>query len=469
MKENNKKKGVLNEKPYTSFCSRCQKHLYKEIELFHRGHKRVPLHNININEIKSSVINSHIYLDNHFNSIYSTFITQLETELRQLKITYESNYNRNKDILDMIDILIDTYSSENPNYYTEKSLELNTNFNYSQFNFSGNYLDNLEQVKNYMNNFTIIQPSLEEINCTSSLKMTKEIRISSENECDIRVIDKNRIYILYQFNYSYKDSVYNLETDTFTTNPIKGYNPIFLPNETILSTNCSFANCELYFWEKRGNVYKNTETISYKIDEEDIEHYIKYTIQWDQRKVLVISSVEIKVITFKPLKEIYSIPIKEGERNELHNAIKISNKDYCVILFTNSILEFVNLSLKQIECKMKLPIKNKCNQQFTIKEISNNRIIISGDTNVILIIDIIIYQIITKINCDYDWQYQTFIFTDDLGIIADKLLNLNTTFIIRRDDSCFYGYNKKMIKLSKNKFIIYYYSNLFDKIQIWEY
>ena len=99
-----------------------------------------------------------------------------------------------------------------------------------------------------------------------------------------------------------------------------------------------FANCELYFWEKRGNVYKNTETISYKIDEEDIEHYIKYTIQWDQRKVLVISSVEIKVITFKPLKEIYSIPIKEGERNELHNAIKISNKDYCVILFTNSIL-----------------------------------------------------------------------------------------------------------------------------------
>ena len=188
----------------------------------------------------------------------------------------------------MIDILIDTYSSENPNYYTEKSIELNTNFNYSQFNFSGNYLDNLEQVKNYMNNFTIIQPSLEEINCTSSLKMTKEIRISSENECDIRVIDKNRIYILYQFNHSYKDSVYNLETDTFTTNPIKGYNPIFLPNETILSTNGSFANCELYFWEKRGNVYKNTETISYKIDEEDIEHYIKYTIQWDQRKVLVI-------------------------------------------------------------------------------------------------------------------------------------------------------------------------------------
>ena len=190
--------------------------------------------------------------------------------------------------------------------------------------------------------------------------------------------------------------MYNLETDTFTTNPIKGYNPIFLPNETILSTNCSFANCELYFWEKGGNVYKNTETISYKIDEEDIEHYIKYTIQWDQRKVLVISSVEIKVITFKPLKEIYSIPIKEGERNELHNTIKISNKDYCVILFTNSILEFVNLSLKQIECKMKLPIKNKCNQQFTIKEISNNRIIISGDTNVILIIDIIIYQILQK-------------------------------------------------------------------------
>ena len=69
--ENEEKKEEDNN--YTSFCSRCQKHLYKEIELFHRGHKRVPLHNININEIKSSVINSHIYLDNHFNSIYSTF------------------------------------------------------------------------------------------------------------------------------------------------------------------------------------------------------------------------------------------------------------------------------------------------------------------------------------------------------------------------------------------------------------
>ena len=112
---------------------------------------------------------------------------------------------------------------------------------------------------------------------------------------------------------------------------------------------------------------------------------------------------------------------------------------------------------------------NFVHQQFTIKEISNNRIIISGDTNVILIIDIIIYQIITKINCDYDWQYQTFIFTDDLGIIADKLLNLNTTFIIRRDDSCFYGYNKKMIKLSNIAihFIRYKFGNI--KVLLFNY
>ena len=299
--------------------------------------------------------------------------------------------------------------------------------------------------------------------------MTKEIRISSENECEIAVIDKNRIYILYQFNYSNKDTIYNLDTDTFTNNTIKGYNPIFLPNETILSSNYDFVKFEFYLWEKRDNVYKSTETLSYKIDEEDIQRYFKYTIQWDQRKVLAISPVEIKVITFKPLKEIYNIPIKEGEWNELHYVIKLSNKDYCVILFRNSILEFVNLTLKQIESKMTIPVKNEFNQQFTIKELSDNRIIISGDKNKILIIDIITYQIISTIRVDYDWQYQTYSLNDDLGIIADNLLNLNTTFIIRREDSCFYGYNQKMIKLSEHKFIIYYYCNSFYRLQIWEY
>ena len=188
-----------------------------------------------------------------------------------------------------------------------------------------------------------------------------------------------------------------------------------------------------------------------------------------QSKVLAISPVEIKVITFKPLKEIYNIPIKEGEWNELHYVIKLSNKDYCVILFRNSILEFVNLTLKQIESKMTIPVKNEFNQQFTIKELSDNRIIISGDKNKILIIDIITYQIISTIRVDYDWQYQTYSLNYDLVIIADNLLNLNTTFIIRTEDSCFYGYNQKMIKLSEHKFIIYYYCNSFYRLQIWEY
>lgn len=101
------------------YCKQCHIHLCKECNKdIHNTHKLVDLIKDipSLDTIKEKLIEAHKHLDQYFPSLRDKGKTIKKHE-KEVDIAYEKGYKRNKAILALVSLFINSYSSTNYNYY----------------------------------------------------------------------------------------------------------------------------------------------------------------------------------------------------------------------------------------------------------------------------------------------------------------------------------------------------------------
>ena len=147
--------------------------------------------------ITSDIKKANEHLLTYFKEIKDDHISRLIDLLNQLESSYEKSYNRNKDILTFIQILIENYDGS---IEMEKNI-LNNNINIYQCKDS----KNIDEVIKYFNEYTIIEKkkiNIEEVKTITghtdsiySLLRLKDGRVAScSKDNTIRIYDPSNYY-----------------------------------------------------------------------------------------------------------------------------------------------------------------------------------------------------------------------------------------------------------------------------------
>ena len=105
------------------------------------------------------------------------YIKELLAHINKIQAGHTECDNNNKQIITVIEVLLNNYMTEPPNYYLISNLLKNTNFNFVQCKIEGNKLsgDNVEKLLNYFQNFSIVKENI-------NLSTLKEIKSFNDNK-----------------------------------------------------------------------------------------------------------------------------------------------------------------------------------------------------------------------------------------------------------------------------------------------
>ena len=152
-------------------CDVC----YKENE--HKEHRVIEIKNdINIEEIKDKKDKAHLYIDNYLKGLKNKIVNELYKQIKRTENAYEESISNNNNILLFIEMLINSYSKDNPNYYIQKNIINNTNIDFSKFSVDndGFNIEEVDKIVNYFKYESIIKKGKKaEI---SSFKVIKSIK-----------------------------------------------------------------------------------------------------------------------------------------------------------------------------------------------------------------------------------------------------------------------------------------------------
>ena len=166
--------------PFCCFCINCNRHLcdvcYKENE--HKEHRVIEIKNdINIEEIKDKKDKAHLYIDNYLKGLKNKIVNELYKQIKRTENAYEESISNNNNILLFIEMLINSYSKDNPNYYIQKNIINNTNIDFSKFSVDndGFNIEEVDKIVNYFKYESIIKKGKKaEISYFKVIKSIKE-------------------------------------------------------------------------------------------------------------------------------------------------------------------------------------------------------------------------------------------------------------------------------------------------------
>lgn len=169
-----------NNNKFQFYCNTCKVHLCAlcKDSGTHNTHNLITLNtNINVYAIKQSIEKSRDHLTNYLRTLLDGYIKELLAHINKIQTGHTKCYNNNKQIIKFIEVLLNNYMTEPPNYYLISNLLKSTNFNFVQCNIVGNKLsgDNVEKLLHYFHNFSVVKENI-------NLSTLKEIKSFNDNK-----------------------------------------------------------------------------------------------------------------------------------------------------------------------------------------------------------------------------------------------------------------------------------------------
>ena len=372
------------------------------------------------------------HLLTYLNSIKQNHINHLIELINNLESSYEESYERNKNILTFIQILIDNYDGTN---------EMKNNIlDYHIITYQCEQKMNINEVIKYYKEYNCIKKKIhiEEVktitdhtSCVYSLFNLKDGRVASCSKDTIRIYDPSNDYHCAQaFQRNYEDigSICQLDDGTIVTSP---YDPYYDP-----------------------------KMIDYEIDD-DIEIYIddaydKYIFRLiplpDNRIASCSKSNTIKIWKSNPPYSPYSdTPIKvlEGHSDYVISLLYIKERDIMISGSRDKTLRIWNMSTYQCENVIEGVECDKVIQDLKIEysscdnslyQLDNDRVIVGGHDS---------FYIVNIDKCVIEKTIKDESFGNVYCFIK---LRDNKTILCGCDDGtfCYYDMNEEDYTITKN-------------------
>ena len=319
--------------PYVIYCCICKTHFCEKCQHSHNVNYsyQVELKEINIQKIQNTINECNDYINKVLSLVGKKYHLKIGKKLLD---NYEKFKERNKQVLFLIQILINSYSEDYPNYYIEQSIKNNTilflNFDEYYLNRDTFYSYDSSNFKNvylyycikYFNKICFLHPySFPCGDCSiTALPPCYLILTSQEINLYNTLVDCIEFTIDIKYNY---------------------INSLPLDNENILS----------YF-------YGGYCIISYKIEEDNIEYCEEEKINYDLKysRVLLLSDNRVALsgelvfeIEIRKLRKPYDIIKTLKFRNGIFSEYYYKEKNKLLIGTSNYSLTIWNMTTYQIE------------------------------------------------------------------------------------------------------------------------
>ena len=368
-------------KTFSFFCTQCNSHLCsqcKESSIMHKNHKLIELNKtkLDITTIKDKIVEAHDFIDIYFNELKEKQIKYLQKMINKIEYSYEECSSKNKDLLSLVEVMVEAYIPDCPNYYINTNIMNNCNINLSKLKEEKE--ENINEVIEYFKNFYIIKQSIK----LSSIKEVQSIKEHTNKVTSVILLQDGR---LASCSTDKTIRIININTSQCEI-IIRGHQKAVtyisqLDNGKLISCSCDKS---IKVWSIAQNTFELEETI-----EEAHNDLILKIIALSQNRMGTCSADNtIKIWNSnKP----YNLSSKlEGHTDWVNSIIQLKGKE---ILVSGSGGDDGSLRiwcLKTYKCNKVL--KNiLCCYYNSMIEMSNNRVAIGGE-NKIFIINTITFQ-----------------------------------------------------------------------------
>ena len=109
-----------NNNKFQFYCNTCKEHLCAlcKDSGTHNTHTLITLNtNINVYAIKQSIEKSRDHLTSYLRTLLDGYIKELLAHINKIQAGHTKCYNNNKQIITFIEVLLNNYMTEPPNYY----------------------------------------------------------------------------------------------------------------------------------------------------------------------------------------------------------------------------------------------------------------------------------------------------------------------------------------------------------------
>ena len=413
-------------------------------------------------EIINDIKNCYNHLNNYFQSVKTELISQLASLINEIELSYNESYNRNKNVLTFIQLLIDNYDG---------SKEMKSNIqNYKSFNiYKCRNTKSINEVIKYYNEYSILNEDLSRDDYIKEF----ELKIASKNGIKEIKTDELKVIKTISEHTSDGNSLLLLKNNKiascFNDNTIQIFDPlndykcerVIKRQKNSIQSICQLSNGDIV----SGSFDKSIVIGNYTINNAHDDQIRKVIILPNNR--IASSSLDTKIKIWSSIPPYILIKQLTGHTKCVNSLLYLNDKDIMLSGSVDGILCFWNL--KNYQC---ITIINTvfCSWVNSLYRIDKNRVIVSGKNQ------------FTIVNID-KCAIENRVIDNSFGFVNCYLkLRDNKTILCGCDNLlCFYDINTQhysmiqgddkkgisdLLYIDENTFI----SCSFDKtIRIWKY
>ena len=353
------------------FCKTCLKHLCADCIKEHLEHQIINLkelyEKVDIDKIKADFAKAEKMVDTYNKELKEKIVKKLKKEIDTIESLYSSNEQINKNILRMVSVFIHNYNhvKEVKDYNNIFNLINHTTFNFEQCDVNELYpiSKNIQNIKNYFSNHTIIKyalnldkafslvKSIPQFSEVYALTLMNDGRIASgASDKSIHIYNGNSFKCDIDIENAHDDRIYSL---------------------CPLNTNNDIVSCS------EDSIIKIWDILS------EHNYNLKKVIRGHEdsvNKVIALSLNRFASCSFDTKIKIWSsksydnISTMEEHSHSVTSMIQLKGKEILVSTSLDNKLKFWNLNLYTCEHTIN-NIMNTATEG--IFEIKNNRIVVS--------------------------------------------------------------------------------------------
>lgn len=412
---------------YNNYCIQCKKYFCTQCNKeSHQSHQLTSLSdNISTHNINSTINQGYNHINGYCKKLKANKINSLLSTINQLEYSYQSFKSVNTDILNLIQIIVNNFHTQQYNYYFRENVNnIIKKYKIELYKLTND--KNKDEIVNYYHNYEILFP-LVNIN---DINNTKEIKDHTSQVASLLLLSDGRLAScsrdktikIFNINNNYYQCDLTIEGHTDTVTYISQ-----LDNNKLVSCSC----------DKSIKIWSFTRS-SYNCD---------YTIQdahtkWINKVIpikggkMVSCSDDMTIKVWKSNSPYTLVKTLEGHTGCVNSIIQLKGKD--ILISGSSDWNLIKWDLVTYE-RNNVTDGVLCSYQNSMIEIDNKKIIVGGDK----------ITVVNVSNCRIEYT----IIKDELGFVYSFMILRDGNILCGYDNGllCIYDIQNNTLTLKENK------------------
>ena len=410
--KNNQEKVIKNCQihllPFSEFCLSCQKSICQKC-IDHNRHSKTEIINEpsfykSTLELKTNLQKVYDEASHYMIKLKNKYITRLIEIINTIESKYEEWSFTNKNIHELLNIIINSYSQEEPSFYIINNIKSIQKVSLQRYKFDNSDIINEYNYTNLINyfNYSILFDQIQKTFIPNDFDFVEEKKITKIHKSSIRsliLLTDGRIASSSSDNTIkiYNKKTYECEL-TLTGHKDTVWSICSLDNNRIVS---SSSDKQIKFWKVTDKTFSCEYTIKNAHEDE-----ILFVVSLSKNRIASCGlDGKINIWSLYSYKLIAQLPVNREKKSIVKGLIQLNKKEILVSGAYDDDLCIWNLntynSIKRIPNIV-------CSWSNALLQIDGNRIIVGGKSKIV-VINIISYTIEQNIQGSFQGDIFSFL------------------------------------------------------------